>query len=248
MLPVAQLASEKNRIKAAYARRETSLNKRLYSHFDAARLFMLQERERQMLTVLRQHKRHDLAKQKILEIGCGDGQILRELIKWGARPGNLAGVDLLPDQIAEARRLCPGSVSLYCGDAVDLPFPDAAYDLVVQVTAFSSVLDVGMKQQMAREMLRVLRPEGGILWHDFFLNNPRNPDVRGIRLEEIRKLFPNCVFALRRMTLAPPLTRLVAPLCWSLCYSLAGLRVFNTHYLGLIFRNRAVPRTLLHAD
>jgi ubiquinone/menaquinone biosynthesis C-methylase UbiE len=237
MLAVAQLASEKDRIRAAYARREIRVNKWFYSYFDPGRLFMMQERERQILTLLRQYKRHHLAKQKILEIGCGDGQILRELIKWGARPGNLAGVDLLPDQIGEARRLCPESVALYCGDAVDLPFPDAYYDLVVQVTAFSSVLDVGMKHQMAREMLRVAKPEGAILWHDFFFN-PTNPDVRGIRLKEIRKLFPNCVFALRRTTLAPPLTRLVAPLCWSLCYSLAGLRVFNTHYLGLILRKR----------
>ena len=233
-----QLTSEKERIKAAYARREIKVDKRLYSYFDLGRLFMMQERERQMLALLRKHKRHALDKQKILEVGCGDGQILRELIKWGARPENLAGVDLLSDRIGEARRLCPGSVALYCGNAVDLPFPDAAYDLVVQVTAFSSVLDPGLKQQMGREMLRVLKPEGAIVWHDFFFNNPRNSDVRGIELEEIRRLFPDCIVAVRRMTLAPPLTRLLAPLCWSLCYCLAQLRVFNTHYLGLIFRKR----------
>jgi len=192
-----------------------------------------------VLALLRQHNRHALAKQKILEVGCGDGQILRELTKWGAQPENLAGVDLLPDQINEARRLCPGSVSLYCGNAVEMPFSDATYDLVVQVTAFSSVLDLAMKQQMGREMLRVLKPEGAILWHDFFFNNPKNPDVRGIRLREIRSLFPDCVVAVRRVTLAPPLTRLVAPLSWSFCYCLARIGVFNTHYLGLIFRKQS---------
>ena len=236
MLTATQLASEKERIKAAYAHREIKVDKRLYSYFDHGRLFMMQERERQVLTLLREHKRHALGKQKILEVGCGDGQILRELIKWGAQPENLAGVDLLPDQIGEARRLCPGSVALHCVNAVDLPFPDAAYDLVVQVTAFSSVLDFGVKQHMGREMVRVLKPDGAILWHDFFFNNPRNSDVRGIGLEEIRRLFPDCIVAAQRMTLAPPLTRLVAPLSWSLCYFLARLRLFNTHYLGLIFR------------
>jgi ubiquinone/menaquinone biosynthesis C-methylase UbiE len=238
MFTTSKLALEEERIRAAYAHREVSVDKRLYSYFDLGRLFMMQERERQVLTLLKQHKRHALGKQKILEVGCGDGQILREFIKWGAQPENLAGVDLLPDQICEARRLCPGSVALYCGNVVDLPFPDAAYDLVVQVTAFSSVLDLGLKQQMGREMLRVLKPEGAILWHDFFFNNPRNSDVRGIGLEEIRRLFPDCIVALRRMMLAPPLTRLVAPLSWSLCYCLARLRVFNTHYLGLIFRRQ----------
>jgi len=238
MLTPIQLASENNRIKAAYACRESKMDKRLYSYFDLGRLFMMQERERQVLSLLRKHKRHALAKQKILEVGCGDGQILRELTKWGARPENLTGMDLLPDQISEARRLCPGSVALYCGNAVDMPFPDAAYDLVVQVTAFSSVLDVAMKQQMGHEMLRVLKPEGAILWHDFFFNNPKNPDVRGITLPEIRSLFPDCVVAARRVTLAPPLTRLVAPLSWSLCYCMARIGVFNTHYLGLIFRKQ----------
>jgi ubiquinone/menaquinone biosynthesis C-methylase UbiE len=249
MLTVDQLASEKDRIQAAYARREIEVDKRLYSYFDLGRLFMMQERERQVLTLLREHGRDALADQKVLEIGCGDGQILRELIKWGARPGNLAGVDLRAEQIGEARRLCPDSVALHCGNAADLPFPDAAYDLVVQVTAFSSVLDDGMKRQMGREMLRVLKPEGAILWHDFFFNNPRNSDVRGIGLKEIRRLFPDCVVAVRRVTLAPPLTRLLAPLSWSLCYCLARLRVFNSHYLGLIFRaKRSGPTDLRDAQ
>jgi len=238
MLTAAQLASETSRIKAAYRHREIELDKRLYSYFDLGRLFMMQEREREVLRLLRQHKLHDLAMQKVLEVGCGDGQILRELLKWGAQPENLAGVDLLPDQIDEARRLCPASIALFCANAADLPFPDGSHDLVVQVTAFSSVLDINIKQQMGREMLRVLKPGGAVLWHDFFLNNPRNSDVRGITLEEIRRLFPDCIVAVRRVTLAPPLTRLMAPLSWFLCYGLAQLRVFNTHYLGLIFKKQ----------
>src|SRR5262245_8269988 len=76
MLTATQLASEKDRIKAAYARRERKVDKRLYSYFDLGRLFMMQERERQVITLLKQHKRRALAKQKILEVGCGDGQIL----------------------------------------------------------------------------------------------------------------------------------------------------------------------------
>lgn len=87
---------------------------------------------------------------------------------------------------------------------------------------------------MAQEMLRVVKPNGAILWFDFFLNNPQNPGVRGIRLREIRTLFPNCAIALKRRMLAPPLTRLLAPYSLMLCQSLAALGVFDTHYLGLI--------------
>ncbi len=234
MLAASKLALEEGRIRGAYARRKVSVDERLYSYLDPGCLFMMQEREREALALLKQQGRDVLAKQQILEVGCGNGRVLRELIKWGARPENVVGVDLLPDQIEEAKRLCPSSVALYCQNAANFPFSDATFNLVVQITAFSSVLDPGLKRQMAREMLRVLKPDGAILWHDFFLNNPQNPDVRGVGRKEIRRLFPNCAVVLRRVTLAPPLVRRLAPRSWLLCHLLTAMRIFNTHYLGLI--------------
>src|SRR5260370_39862552 len=100
---------------------------------------------------------------KILEVGCGTGFWLREFIKWGARPENLVGLDLLPDRIEECRRLCPGKVTVHCRNASSLESPCESFDLVLQSTVFSSVLDAAIKRQMADEMLRVLRPEGIIL-------------------------------------------------------------------------------------
>jgi hypothetical protein len=83
-------------------------------------------------------------------------------------------------------------------------------------------------------MLRVVKPDGAILWYDFHVNNPRNPDVQGINNREIVRLFPNCRIDLRRITLAPPLARLLAPYSLLICYLLERLLVFNTHYLGVI--------------
>jgi ubiquinone/menaquinone biosynthesis C-methylase UbiE len=236
MLTTSKLALEEERIRAAYAHRKVSVDKRLYSYLDLGCLFMMQEREREVLALFKRHARDALANQNILEVGCGNGHILRELIKWGARPENVAGVDVLPDQIEEARRQCPSAVALYCQNAANLSFSDATFNLVVQITAFSSALDPELKRQMAREMLRVLKPDGAILWHDFFLNNPRNPDVRGVGRKEICRLFPNCEVVLRRVTLAPPLVRRLAPRSWLLCYLLTGIRIFNTHYLGLVHK------------
>lgn len=56
----------------------------------------------------------------ILEVGCGTGYWLREFIKWGAQPENVAGVDLLYDHITEAKHLCPDAVRLDCGNAEKL--------------------------------------------------------------------------------------------------------------------------------
>src|SRR5262249_32502074 len=81
-----------------------------------------------------------------------------------------------------------------------------------QSTVFTSVLDASMKHQMASEMLRVVKDDGLILWYDYHVNNPWNPDVRGVKRREIHQLFGGCRITLRRTTLAPPLARLLAPL------------------------------------
>jgi hypothetical protein len=45
-----------------------------------------------------------------------------------------------------------------------------------------------------------------ILRYDFRLN-PTNPQTRGIRPKEIKRLFPGCAFEFHKITLAPPLAR-----------------------------------------
>jgi SAM-dependent methyltransferase len=240
MLRPTEFAVEEARIKNAYAGREASaaITKR-ESSFDRACLFMMQEQERRMLDLLKEHGLDDLQNLKILEVGCGTGGILRRIIRWGARPENVFGLDLIPENIDEARRLSPVAVNLACGNAANIPFADGVFDVVVQVTVFSSILDPALKLRVAREMLRVMKVGGTILWLDFFLNNPKNPDVRGVGRKEIRALFPDCSLTLRRVNLAPPLVRLLAPHSWLLCEFLAGLAFLDTHYLGLLRRNRA---------
>jgi ubiquinone/menaquinone biosynthesis C-methylase UbiE len=228
--------AEESRIRAAYARREAVVDRHLYSYFNRGNLFVIQERERHILRLLERHGLRPLCEKKILEIGCGAGFWLRAFVQWGATPENLVGIDLLPDRIAVARRTCPSGVTLHCGNAAALPFTDASFDVVLQSTVFSSVLDEGVKQQIAGEMLRVLKGDGAIVWYDFFVNNPRNPDVRGVGKSEIRRLFAGCNATFGRVTLAPPLARRLAPYSWLVCYLLGQLRVLNTHYLALIRR------------
>jgi ubiquinone/menaquinone biosynthesis C-methylase UbiE len=222
---------EEVRIRTAYARRKGGAR---YSWFNAGHLFMMQERERWVLASLKQHGIGSLTTKNILEIGCGTGYWLREFIKWGAQPANISGIELLPDLVTKARQLCPESVRIYCGNAAQLPFADATFDLVLQSTVFTSILDGWMKQQIAAEMLRVAKRGGQILWYDFHLNNRWNRDVRGIRRREIHQLFPGCQIQLRRLTLAPPLVRFLAPYSWMVCHLLGKIPWLCTHYLGVI--------------
>jgi SAM-dependent methyltransferase len=225
------IAIEEARIKSAYGKRSGGLQ---YSWSNPAYLFDLQELERRLLAILRAQGLYSLNDKKILEIGCGYAYWLRRFIQWGARPENTTGLDLLSDRVAKAKQLCPQGVGIHCANAARLAFDNDSFDLVLQFTVFTSVLDFKVKKLMAREMLRVVRESGRIIWYDYHMNNPWNPDVRGIRKHEISQLFPGCHIELQRITLAPPLVRLLAPYSWLLCYVLERLKIFDTHYLGVI--------------
>jgi ubiquinone/menaquinone biosynthesis C-methylase UbiE len=187
-----------------------------------------------VLRLLDQYGLMPLAGKRILEVGCGTGKWLRDLIAWGADPETLFGVELLQASAARARRLCPQTVTIECGSAAELRFPSGSFDVVLQATVFTSVLDEDMKQAMAAEMMRVLRPGGMILWYDFFLRSPRNPYVRPVTRADIHRLFPGCSIDLRRISLAPPLARALAPRAWGLCSLLSRVPPLCTHYLGAI--------------
>lgn len=223
--------AEEDRIRAAYKKRASNTR---YSWFSPGHLYMVQERERHTLKLLAKYGFTSIETITILEVGCGTGYWLREFIKWGARPENMIGVDLLGERIDEARWLCPASVRLYCQSATMLKFDDVSFDCVLQSTVFTSILEAKMKQKIASEMLRVVKPEGFILWYDYYMNNPNNSDVRGVKKAEIYKLFPDCHIQLRRITLAPPITRFLAPYSWLACALLAHIPFLCTHYLGII--------------
>lgn len=225
---------EEDRLREVVRERAQSLPKDRYSMCNFGQLFMLQERERRVLNLLRKTSSRVISAGRILEVGCGTGLWIRDLIRWGADPGHITGVELLQERVLEAQRLCPAGVSVHCGNAATLVFPDNAFDLVIQSTVFTSILDGEVRRELAREMLRVLKPEGIILWYDFHVNNPWNANVRGVPGYEIRSLFPKCQVQLSRITLAPPLVRILAPVSWMACHLLSLVPFLCTHYLGII--------------
>jgi SAM-dependent methyltransferase len=227
------VAAEEARIRAAYGRRVEGDR---YSWLEPGYLLAMQEIERGMLAVLRANLRVPLRDARILEVGCGNGAWLQQFVRWGATPGNVHGVDLLPERIEQARRSCAPGVHLRCGSATELDYPDGAFDVVLQSTVFTSILDPDVKRRVAAEMLRVTNPGGSIVWYDFLVNNPRNPDVRGIRRAEVERLFPGCRVDLRRTTLAPPIARRLAPLSPLACTLVGAVPFLRTHYLGVIRR------------
>jgi ubiquinone/menaquinone biosynthesis C-methylase UbiE len=224
---------EDERVRAAYARRRQSIPTERYARTNPFTLCAAHEREEEMASLFRGEGLTTLAGLRILDVGCGRGDALRQLLEYGADPELLTGIDLLDENVKQARRRSP-HLQVICGSASRLPFPDSSFDLVLQFTLFTSILNDEVKHAIAAEMTRVLAPGGRILWYDFSFNNPKNPDVRGIGKREIQALFPGLEMKTRRITLAPPLGRIVAPFSIVLYYLLSRVRPLCTHLLCLL--------------
>jgi SAM-dependent methyltransferase len=68
---------------------------------------------------------------RVLEVGCGSGDLAARLFWAGGRPRvDYTGIDLSPDEVSAAQTRCP-SGDFRVATAYDLPFPDRAFDLVV---------------------------------------------------------------------------------------------------------------------
>ena len=203
----------------------------LYSAFNADVVLRRQEWQRSLIALLKEVRIADLSHVSVLEVGCGTGGNLLEFIQLGANPERIVGNELLPERVEAARRRLPAAVRIHPGDASALALDDASFDIVYASVVFSSILDDGLQEKLAKTMWRLLRPGGGVLWYDFTFNNPNNPDVRAVPMSRVKALFPDGIVHAKKITLAPPIARRVVRV-HPVLYSVLNLcPLLRTHLL-----------------
>jgi ubiquinone/menaquinone biosynthesis C-methylase UbiE len=227
-----RVAAEEARMMEVYAHRGYATARDSWA--TAGHAFMLAQRDWEVLKALRELNFMPLGDRSILDVGCGTGSFLRDVMRWGADPARLVGIDLRPKPLEIARRTLPAEVELLCESATALPFPDASFDLVMQASVITSIKDPAVRAKVAAEMLRVVKPGGAILWFDFRYNNPWNPNVWGMTRKDIQDLYPGARISLRSVCLAPVFSRAIAGRFWYLAMLLTLLPPTRSHYVGVI--------------
>jgi SAM-dependent methyltransferase len=99
----------------------------------------------------------------ILDVGCGGGRTLQKLS--ALTDARVYGVDHSEESVAAARRtnrraVAAGRVDIRLGDVADLPFADAAFDVVTAVETHFFWPDL---PHDVAEVRRVLKPGGTLL-------------------------------------------------------------------------------------
>ena len=115
----------------------------------------------------------------VLDIGCGSGA-LAIAIATKYPQATIIGIDSWGAQWEYSQRRCETNaqlagfqhrISFQKASASALPFPDAAFDLVVSNLVFHEVHDVKDKRILINEALRVLKKNGVFVFQDLFLLN-----------------------------------------------------------------------------
>jgi len=116
-----------------------------------------------------------LASQTVLEVGCGNGILLKQLENLNKPDVQLVGLDYAFQMVNETKKLLklPASTLVLQADGSDLPFDSNFFDIAMMCNVTLNI-DQPFLEQIFIEIFRVLKP------HGFFLvefKNRHNPLV-----------------------------------------------------------------------
>ena len=139
--------------------------------------------------------------EQVLDVGCGRGLML-VAAAHRLTSGTAVGVDLwrAQDQAANGPQATlhnadldgvADRVRVETADMRALPFADACFDIVVSNLALHNLDMADDRAQALSEMLRVLRPGGGLLLADIALRHEYLARLRALGAKDVAIMVPN---------------------------------------------------------
>jgi SAM-dependent methyltransferase len=138
---------------------------------------------------------------RVLDVACGPGLVVAAFARVVS---HVTGIDVTPAMLKRARELTAGltNVTLDQGEALPLPYPDAAFSCVLSRFAFHHFQEPG---SVLREMRRVCQPGGRVVVCDLLASDDpmkasafhrvemwRDPShARALTFAELTDLFPS---------------------------------------------------------
>ncbi len=104
-----------------------------------------------------------LAAEQVLDVGCGTGQLLQVLAER-SDTSELVGIDRVPAMLDVARQRLGQRATLLEGEAAQLPFADAYFQLITSTNALHYFPDV---DAALREFRRVITANGHLVITDW---------------------------------------------------------------------------------
>lgn len=132
--------------------------------------------------------------ERILDVGCGGGHLLRELALAVTPGGTAVGIDVNQDQIGAAREYCAdvANAEVLQADVLELQLDDHSFDGVssIQVLEYISAIDEAL-----REIRRMMKRGGraaflSVLW-DTFRFHGADPTLNERMMEAFRAHCPH---------------------------------------------------------
>ncbi len=117
--------------------------------------------------------------ERILDLGCGAGTDSLVAARMVGPKGHVVGVDMTREMLDKARRAAgemgADSVEFVEGEAEQLPFADASFDVVISNGVIDLIPD---KDAVFSELYRVLAPGGRIQVADVTIQTPVSEEGR----------------------------------------------------------------------
>jgi ubiquinone/menaquinone biosynthesis C-methylase UbiE len=223
---------------------------RYYDQHDAARNDLLANPEVTFQTFafdranIRALKRMDLDREaaRVLDVGCGSGAGLIQLLRLGFAQEQMSGVDISPERIAQAKKILPYA-DLRCESADAMSYADGQFDIVIESTMFVLLPSEEMARDIARDMLRVTRPGGYLMLIDWRYSKPGSDVYKAMSKKRIASLFDvggrTELIARERGALVPPLGRALSRYAPSLYFAVQALLPPAVGQITTVLRKKA---------
>lgn len=210
-------------------------------------LFKDQVIEYKLIEIFLKYGYKVMSQVSVLDVGCGDGRFLRQLVDWGAEPERLAGVDINEDIIALAKKLSAPEINYNVAHADQLPYADKSFDIILMVGVMQHIMDNSLRRRIADELLRVLKDDGILICYNInknaeakFQQKELQENTKGISAKELKKIFVSCNVEFENMLLTDSIIFRNVPFQWGNLFDRALSSPSESHDYGIAVITKAV--------